>query len=175
MRVRNWSILEFIKFLLSLVYGSKPRSTELQFHSGHHATGREQQNGLSRLTQEIPGKQRECGTRWNDRMRWASLHLLASLSTGHTDMFHECLWSERWGRARRGIHSYALTGATSGTPVDSPEVSHLEDKRTGLDLSWPSTRLPGISETDTQMLLEFSALLSHMLPYTYTHFSYINP
>ena len=68
-----------------------------------------------------------------------------------------------------------LTGATSGTPVDSPEVSHLEDKRTGLDLSWPSTRLPGISETDTQMLLEFSALLSHMLPYTYTHFSYINP
>lgn len=55
-----------------------------------------------------------------------------------------------------------------GTPMHHPEVSHLEEERTGLLLSWPSTQLPGNSETHTQILLEFSAPLSHILPYTYT-------
>lgn len=55
------------------------------------------------------------------------------------------------------------------TPMDHTAVHRLEEeRRTGLLLPWPSTQLPGISETDTQTVLEFSASLSHTLPYAYT-------
>lgn len=53
----------------------------------------------------------------------------------------------------------------NGASTDIPEVSHLEEDRGAeLLLLRPSTLLSGFSKTDTLIVLEFPAPLSHIPP-----------
>lgn len=165
----NYSRMHHVPHVPGLWFQTQFNRAPIQLRSLWYWKG--QQNGLSRHTREIPGEHLVCGTRWNERRCWASLPLLAGLSSVPDIKYtlHKFLWSEWWGRARGGIRSYApLTDGTPGAPMDRSEYSHLEEeRRPGLFLPWPSTQLPGISETDTQILLEFSTPASHVLPNTY--------
>ena len=103
-------------------------------------------------------------------MPWASLQLPAWPSTvlDTKPMLSKLLLSDAEGPGR---HPFSPSPHRwhSGTSTDIPEVSHLEEDR-GAELLplRPSTLLSSVSKTDTLIVLEFPAPLSHIPP-VYIH------